>query len=408
MSKKLQLTIAEPCHENWENMSPVDKGKFCGSCQKQVVDFSDMSDRQVAEFFKKPTTGSVCGRFMTDQLDRDIEIPRKRIPWVKYFFQFALPAFLLSIKASAQKTQGKIKVNTVSADTTRRPVFAEQNRTLGMVARPDNFKPFMGDTIVAPVKEPVITMKGDIKVAVDTAVVEPVCSKEIMGEISIPVRVNKNEIEGIVVNEDNQPVPYASIETGKPGEGLMTNENGYFRIKKNWLSKGKALVFSSTGFENRKVVAGEEEYAAGKLFVQLKTNGTLPEVVVSAMGQVRMGKTLGYTIVKGQAISVIDKKTTITNKEINFGIEENNLLIYPNPVSSGSSVNLSFKQLDEGYYQLQVINQSGQIMEQKEIWIDAEARVLNIDIPVIAAGSYFLVLINKKTGKKFTEKIIVQ
>ena len=408
MSKKLQLTIAEPCHENWENMSPVDKGKFCGSCQKQVVDFSDMSDRQVAEFFKKPTTGSVCGRFMTDQLDRDIEIPRKRIPWVKYFFQFALPAFLLSIKASAQKTQGKIKVNTVSADTTRRPVFAEQNRTLGMVARPDNFKPFMGDTIVAPVKEPVITMKGDIKVAVDTAVVEPVCSKEIMGEISIPVRVNKNEIEGIVVNEDNQPVPYASIETGKPGEGLMTDENGYFRIKKIWLSKGKALVFSSMGFENRKIVAGWEQYAAGKLFVQLKTNGTLPEVVVSAMGQVRMGKTLGYTIVKGQAISVIDKKTTITNKEINFGIEENNLLIYPNPVSSGSSVNLSFKQLDEGYYQLQVINQSGQIMEQKEIWIDAEARVLNIDIPVIAAGSYFLVLINKKTGKKFTEKIIVQ
>ncbi len=48
MSKKLQLTIAEPCHENWENMSPVDKGKFCGSCQKQVVVFSDMSDRQVA------------------------------------------------------------------------------------------------------------------------------------------------------------------------------------------------------------------------------------------------------------------------------------------------------------------------------------------------------------------------
>ena len=74
MSKKIQLSIAEPCHENCENMNPVEKGKFCGSCQKQVVDFSHMSDRQVAEFFKKPSTGSVCGRFMTDQLERDIEI----------------------------------------------------------------------------------------------------------------------------------------------------------------------------------------------------------------------------------------------------------------------------------------------------------------------------------------------
>lgn len=39
---------------------------------------------------------------MGDQLNRDIEIPKKRIPWLKYFFQFALPAFLISVKASAQ------------------------------------------------------------------------------------------------------------------------------------------------------------------------------------------------------------------------------------------------------------------------------------------------------------------
>ena len=413
MSKKLRLTIAEPCHENWDAMSPVEKGKFCGSCQKQVVDFSNMSDRLVAEFFKKPSTGSVCGRFMTDQLDRDIEIPRKRIPWVKYFFQFALPAFLLSIKASAQKTQGKIKVNTVSADTTRRTVFAEQNRTLGMVVRPDNFKPFMGDTIVKPVKEPVQTIKGDldIKIVGDTAVApvtKPICSREKMGEISMPVRVNKNEIEGIVADEKGEPVAFASIETGKPGEGLMTDENGYFRIKKSWLSKGKALVFSSTGFENRKVVAGEEEYASGKLFVQLKTNGTLPEVVVTAMGLIRKGRVvMGYSTIKGQTVVTVQKDSVI-NTEIKLPAEENNLLIYPNPVQSGSALNLSFKKIEEGYHQLQILNQSGQMVEQKEIWIDAEARVLNIDIPSVAAGSYFLVLINKKTGKKFTEKIIVQ
>src|SRR4051794_27218772 len=102
MSKKIQLQIPTPCHENWDNMNPVEQGRFCGSCQKQVVDFSDMSDRQIAEFFKRPSTGSVCGRFMTDQLDRQIAIPRKQLPWVKYFFQFALPAFLISLKSSGQ------------------------------------------------------------------------------------------------------------------------------------------------------------------------------------------------------------------------------------------------------------------------------------------------------------------
>src|SRR5262245_55344133 len=102
MSKHIQLSIADPCHENWENMSPSEKGRFCDSCQKQVVDFSNMSDSQIAAFFKKPSTGSVCGRFYNDQLDRNIEIPKKHIPWVKYFFQFTLPAFLVSMKAAAQ------------------------------------------------------------------------------------------------------------------------------------------------------------------------------------------------------------------------------------------------------------------------------------------------------------------
>jgi hypothetical protein len=48
------------------------------------------------------------------------------------------------------------------------------------------------------------------------------------------------------------------------------------------------------------------------------------------------------------------------------------------------------------------------MIQQKEIWIDAETRLLNVDVPSVAAGSYFMVLTNKKNGKKFTEKIIVQ
>ncbi|HSU27737.1 MAG TPA: hypothetical protein VLJ68_05105, partial [Chitinophagaceae bacterium] len=143
MGKQIKLSIPVPCHENWENMSPVEKGKFCGSCQKQVVDFSNMSDRQVAEFFKKPSTGSVCGRFMSDQLDREIDIPRKRIPWLKYFFQIAIPAFLFSNKGH---TQGEIKVKpkieTKAEESCTRP-------TMGIIARPQE-KPVVvaKDTII--------------------------------------------------------------------------------------------------------------------------------------------------------------------------------------------------------------------------------------------------------------------
>ena len=62
MAQKIQLSIDEPCHENWDVMTEAEKGRFCNSCQKQVIDFSMMSDREIAQFFKKPSTGSVCGR----------------------------------------------------------------------------------------------------------------------------------------------------------------------------------------------------------------------------------------------------------------------------------------------------------------------------------------------------------
>ena len=408
MSKKLQLTIAEPCHENWDGMTPVEKGKFCGSCQKQVVDFSDMSDRQVAEFFKKPSTGSVCGRFMTDQLDRPIEIPRKRIPWAKYFFQIALPAFLVSIKGSAQKTQGQINIKSVATDTTRRPVNNDY-KMMGLIARPMDLKPFTGDTIVKPVKDPVETIKGDINMVTDTAIIEPVCSRQIKGKVAMPVPVNKNEIEGVVVDENNLPVPFASIETGKPGEGLMADANGYFKLKKNWLSNGKTLIFSSTGFDEKKVIAGEEQYAVGKLVVQMKSNVILPEIVVVAyetIGCRMLTGTVSY--VKGETVAVTNNADSVVNKKIKLPVEENNLLVYPNPFQSGATINLSFKKLEEGYYQLQIFNNAAQIVEQKEIWIDAEARLLNLEMPAVTAGSYFLVMTNKKTGKKITKKIIIQ
>src|ERR1051326_6435672 len=113
-------------------MTRVEKGRFCSSCQKQVIDFSRMSDRDIASIFKKASTGSVCGRFMGDQLNRDIDIPRKRIPWIKYFFHFALPAFLVSCGA---RMQGKVKSDKCNSEVVAGS--ARQSFTAGVILPPD-------------------------------------------------------------------------------------------------------------------------------------------------------------------------------------------------------------------------------------------------------------------------------
>jgi hypothetical protein len=116
---KINLSIPEPCHEKWDNMTAVEKGRFCNSCQKVVVDFSSMSDAQLIAYFKAPKD-SVCGRFDKEQLDRDIIVSKKRMPWIRYFFGLAFPAFLLSLKSNGQsgRTVGKIKVTTEKSPET--------------------------------------------------------------------------------------------------------------------------------------------------------------------------------------------------------------------------------------------------------------------------------------------------
>ena len=383
MAKKLQLTIAEPCHENWDGMTPVEKGKFCGSCQKQVIDFSNMSDRQVAEFFKKPSTGSVCGRFMTDQLDRPIEIPRKRIPWVKYFFQIAIPAFLVSIKASAQKTQGQINVKSASKDTIKRGgVFADERITLGMVARPENLKPFMVDTVVTPIIDTNRVVKGEI---------ETVCAEELIGKVS-PLLLNANvealHIKGKVINEKGEPIPYASIYIKGTKTGVISSQNGEFSIcpLANW--QKVTLVSSSVGFESQEVLVERNNYSGQDVIMQPV------EMKYQLMGEIIV--TRCYKKSSTEPIPVIP----VTGQ----GEKTKSFRVFPNPVSSGANLTIEWIETDEGYYNFQLLNQSGQQAHQQQLWIDAKARLLSIDVPLVAAGSYFLILTNKKTERNFRRK----
>ncbi len=87
-------------------------GKYCDHCQKTVVDFTTMTDTQLANFFKQKQ-GDVCGRFYDDQLEKEIALPKKALPWLKYFFTITLPAFLYSQKSYSQDSKVKEKITLI-------------------------------------------------------------------------------------------------------------------------------------------------------------------------------------------------------------------------------------------------------------------------------------------------------
>ncbi|MBO9205021.1 MULTISPECIES: carboxypeptidase-like regulatory domain-containing protein [Niastella] len=101
MSKAIQIRIPEPCQENWQNMTPQEQGRFCGSCQKTVVDFTLMTDKEILAYFSKAAEHT-CGRFSSDQLNKDLKptVIKKRLSWA-YAWNIILTTFLIT-EANAQ------------------------------------------------------------------------------------------------------------------------------------------------------------------------------------------------------------------------------------------------------------------------------------------------------------------
>jgi len=249
---KMQITIPEPCHESWDKMTQAEKGKFCGSCQKVVVDFSKMSDAELIAYFKKPKD-SVCGRFKEDQLNRVMAPPPKRLPWIKYFFQIAIPAFLFSIKASSQqRTVGKVVA--VKQDSVKRKGCAPDVSTM--------LQGQLGGVVIKEETKKIIAVKGK------------------------------------VVSESGMPIPYATvmIKGTKDGTACDTAVNFSIRYK----GDKPVLQVTALGYQPKEVyVTKNDETEIVMIAMETLLTG---EVVIVGMPRVKTKKEKAIIVEKPKSI----------------------------------------------------------------------------------------------------------
>lgn len=394
MASKFQLQIPVPCHENWDQMTQADKGRFCGSCQKQVIDFTSMTDREIAQFFKKPSKDSVCGRFMQDQLDKDLDIPRKRIPWLKYFFQFVLPAFLTAAKATAQGTIRVLKEDKVAVS--QRPIVGDSMRN-NRITSPAGWELRRFDTLPKAVGngpgsnscEPLLQ---SMKVAPMVAEL-PVLLGGVLGGINIiEVNPGKWSISGTVTDDNGFPVHGAIIVIKGKSRGEMTDENGKFTLKFKGRTRKATLIISAAGHETASL---EVSPATTEPVIKLVPKISYSEAIVVVTAGMVIRKR-----VKSKQWSLLSEQRMNTATKF--------FKLFPNPVSPGADCTIEWNVIQEGYYRLQLTSLSGQAVHQREIWIDEAAKELTVNIPVVPAGTYILSFSHKATGKNYSEKIIIQ
>ena len=93
-----KISIPKPCHEDWNKMTPNDKGRFCDNCSKTVVDFSKMTDAEIKSYLIAQEGKRVCGHFRTSQLKRiTISIPTQVLFSQTQFRKIFLLALLFTM-----------------------------------------------------------------------------------------------------------------------------------------------------------------------------------------------------------------------------------------------------------------------------------------------------------------------
>ncbi|MVO08401.1 hypothetical protein GOQ30_04385 [Flavobacterium sp. TP390] len=132
MATKIKINVPSPCHENWQAMTKVEKGRFCSSCQKKVYDFTNATDTQIIAAIDG--NDNLCGRFLKSQLDRTIEKPNQiRKKWLA----LATLTGFLSLGTQEAFSQGE-PVKIVQTDTNvnfnkKNPTFKQEIMFIGSV-----------------------------------------------------------------------------------------------------------------------------------------------------------------------------------------------------------------------------------------------------------------------------------
>lgn len=348
--KQISLSIPKPCHENWDGMTQEDKGRFCAACQKTIVDFSAMSDREVAQFFKKPV-GSVCGRFDGSQLNRVVEVPRKRLPWIKYFFTIALPAFLFSKKAAAQgevrRTETKLQKKACVA-----VVGGVRKRNLNELKK-DAVKPetlLMGKLLVKTQAESLKTFKGR------------------------------------VVNAKGEAVPFATIAAKKEGRTVVADSNGAFAIA--YVSLPLLLEASSVGYRPQTTLYDEKDS---------------PQIVLQPVegDRIKLGAIVVTSVHK-------KKNAALPMLPPTAGAAFSEFSVYPNPVNANGVLTVDLKNIEAGKYNLTIVSSNGSVVHSQLLIVEKGKTKQTVALQNPPPGIYFIRLSTGRNANSFTEKILVE
>jgi hypothetical protein len=190
MKNNISLSIPTPCTEKWSDFTSTAQGGFCSACQKEVIDFTQMSDSEILNYISGKHA-RVCGKFRPEQLK-----------------------------------------NYALGSTSIKPGFALLK--VGLVS-----------VMMLLVSKPVA---AQLKTSAPKT--EIIKDEHTKGKILITENQQSFPVRGKVISvDDNSPLPGVNVVVKGTTIGTVTNENGVFEFQA--LKGGDILVFSFIGYTSK-------------------------------------------------------------------------------------------------------------------------------------------------------------
>lgn len=199
MKKFYSISIPEPCHENWNAMIPKEKGRFCNSCSKTVIDFTKMNNLEVQDFIKQNNQNNICGHFKQTQLDSvNLHIPSNVLIQKQDFNRMFLWTLLIvmgtSLMNCTDKNGAKQKIDSIEiVDSTSSKTI----KTFEALSKTNINDSVKTKTCSTPVKEPEIIADGLLTI-------------ETLGEIDF-IETEATNIDSTITHEKIEPVNLTGI-----------------------------------------------------------------------------------------------------------------------------------------------------------------------------------------------------
>lgn len=281
MKNFYSISIPKPCDEDWNVMTPKDKGRFCNSCSKTVIDFTKMNTYEIQDFINENKNNRICGHVKQTQLDSiNIHIPSRVLEQRQSYNKLFLLALLISMGTSlfscTNKNGNKQKIDSIEViDTTNNKVI----NILGGI-------PKISETDSIPEKScdeksEFIDIETDGELVIET-----------VGKIEI------NEPTGIITyeeEEEEEEIILGMITVETPPEFQDTPSNLSKLEKRDYFSKRIADIISKNfntsvclGLKGKQRVDTQFKIDEGGKIIDIKVRAPHPKLEDEAIRVIKL------------------------------------------------------------------------------------------------------------------------